>query len=178
MPEISAERPLRWTVRRRRAAQLVAEDEISDAAIARQCGITDRTLRNWKHYPGFAARVAEHIHELGAQLDRYAIARRDKRMAALNDRWEAAAELIDARATQYAKVPGGKTGLIVRQIKVTGAGEDRVTISEYAADTALMSEMRQMEKQAAQEAGQWSEKATVAVDLIRREYVGVDPDDV
>jgi hypothetical protein len=36
-----------------------------------------------------------------------------------------------------------------------------VTVEEYQVDTGLLKELREHEKQAAQELGQWSEKARV-----------------
>lgn len=54
-------------------------------------------------------------------------------------------------------IPGGKTGLVVRQWK--GAGSQ--IREEFAPDTALSAEIRATVKQIAQEKGQWSEKSEI-----------------
>lgn len=55
-------------------------------------------------------------------------------------------------------VAGGKTGLIVHNVKGVGKGEDFQLIDLYEVDTGLLKELREHEKQAAQELGQWTEK--------------------
>jgi len=52
-----------------------------------------------------------------------------------------------------ADIPGGNTGLLVRDYK--GRNADKPV---YKADTALMAEMRATERQAAEEMGQWVER--------------------
>lgn len=68
--------------------------------------------------------------------------------------------MIEQRAADptMAEAPGGDTGLMVRSIKVVGNGEDAEAINLYSVDTALMAEIRNTLKQAAQEVGGWSEK--------------------
>src|SRR5439155_9215608 len=73
---------------------------------------------------------------------------------ALQDRWDRARRLIDARARDLADIPGGNTGLLVRDYK--GRNAD---VAVYKADTALMAEMRAAERQAAEELGQWVPKS-------------------
>lgn len=51
--------------------------------------------------------------------------------------------------TRFHAIPGGSTGLIVRKLKATG--------TEYAVDTGVLSELREMEKHIAIELGQWQE---------------------
>ncbi len=56
------------------------------------------------------------------------------------------------------KVPGGKTGLIVRQIKAVGSGAGMKIVPEYVLDTGLLKELRAHEQQAAgelQSRGDW-----------------------
>lgn len=55
-------------------------------------------------------------------------------------------------------VPGLNTGLIVKDIKSVGYGDDAELVDVYRVDTPLMNEIRQGLKQAAQEVGQWTEK--------------------
>ena len=55
-------------------------------------------------------------------------------------------------------VAGGRTGLIVHNVKGVGKGDDFKLIDVYEVDTSLLKEMREHEKQAAIEVGQWQEK--------------------
>jgi hypothetical protein len=124
-------------------------------------------------------------------------------VAAQNDRWQRYQRLIDAAAADptMADIPGGDTGMLVRTaklVKVYDAGPvaasldlDRdvdpeqlrsakreVLVYEYARETSVSAEMRALEKQAAQELGQWAEKREVTGDLLVRQYVGVNVDSV
>jgi hypothetical protein len=88
------------------------------------------------------------------------ISSRNARVQALQDRWSMLradlASLKAERAAAMADVPGGKTGLIVRQYQC-GA----LALPVYKVDTgllSLLSELRAIEKQAAEELGQWREK--------------------
>jgi uncharacterized protein YjcR len=46
-----------WNNQHERAAELLAEGELTNAAICSQLGIAPSTLRNWKNRPEFAERV-------------------------------------------------------------------------------------------------------------------------
>ena len=88
-----------------------------------------------------------------------AITERSNRVSILDDILTRYRALIEARALDMADVAGGKTGLLVRQLKQVGSGRDAQIVEEYAADTAVTREMRAAMQQAAQELGQWQEKA-------------------
>ena len=94
----------------------------------------------------------------------FEISNRNARIQALQDRWDRARRLIDARARDLADIPGGNTGRLVRDYK--GRNAD---VAVYKADTALMAEMRATERQAAEELGQWvtkSEPSNLNLDLM------------
>jgi predicted transcriptional regulator len=144
-----------------RAAVLLAENRLSDSDIAATLGVSRASISRWKRRPEFQTRVTvlqQRINEVALQT---AIADREKRVAALNDRWERMQRVLDERAADpgVASAPGGTTGLVVKQMKMIGAGEAAMPITEYAVDTSLLKEMRATEQQAAQELGQWSEKS-------------------
>lgn len=160
----------RWDGRRERAAVLLAEDELSDQKIADEIGVNKKTLELWKRSPEFATRIVEHVKALEAEALKFAIAKKRKRVAALQDRWDRMQQVIVERGanedlgvyrferdpetqeiTGTHIVPGWSTGLLVRK-------ETQNTL-EFKVDTGLLAELRDHEKQAAQELGQWIEKA-------------------
>lgn len=187
----------RWSKRTEEAALLVAKDEQTDTEIAKACKISQRQLERWKLHPDFAARVQEHRDAWREQIKAQGIADRQNRVDAANDRHQRMQRVIEARAEEHAAVPGGATGLLVRTAKLVkvytsdadpddsdDGGETLysakrdVIVYEYAVDTGLLKEMREHEKQVAQDLGQWTEKQEHAGELLVRQYVGVPVEDV
>lgn len=159
-----------------RAAELIAADELSDEEIAAEIGVSARTLYRWKKNENFQKLVTEYREKLTAAMWRLPIAQKRKRVATLNKLHESALRLIEARAEKYAEdedAAGGDTGLLVKTERTVGP----VTTVEYAADTALMREIRALEEQAAKELGQWNEGAPANTTEIRM-YIGVNVEDV
>lgn len=152
-----------WTKPRIEAAQLLAEDDLTDAEIASQVGVTRAGLAKWKVHPSFAGRVAEIVAEIESEIRIRGIARQMKRVDALQHRWLLMKRVIAERseADEMQGVAGGTTGLLVRTFKVVGNGPDAHVVPEFAVDTGLLKELREHEKQAAQELGQWTEKKQV-----------------
>lgn len=185
----------RWSKKTEEAALLVAKDEQTDQAIADACKVHKVTLERWKQHPEFSARVQEHRDTWRTEIKARGIADRQNRIDALNNRHERMQRVIEARAEELADVPGGGTGLLVRQAKLvkvyTSNGDDKdedgetlysakrdVVVYEYTVDTALLKEMRETEKQAAQDLGQWTEKQEHSGEMLVRQYVGVPLEDV
>lgn len=166
-----------WTKKRTRAAQLVAEDRLTDDEIAAELGISRRSLACWKKHPDFAARVAEIVESMRQAILAEGIANKQNRIDALNERATLMRQVIAERAADMVGIPGGGTGLMVRTYKAIGTGEFARQVEEYAVDTPLLREMREHEKQAAIETGQWEEKSQVSGSVLIREY-GVSLDQV
>lgn len=192
----------RWSKRAEQAALLVAQDEIPDRLIAQRCRIGERTLERWKQHDEFAARVRDHVETWRAELKAKGIAERQNRIDAQNDRHARLQRVIGARAEEHKDVPGGDTGLLVRQVKLVKAydagrpDEDdqvdeelegqphggalkrqrrrgglqplklAVEVEEYAVDTGLLKEMRELEELVAKETGQRSHNVTLTRDVI------------
>lgn len=162
----------RWSKARELAARLVADDELSDDQIAARCGIGRATLARWKRHPVFRGRVAQYGALWRQQVEREGIADRLQRLRALHDRWRRLQAVIAARAADPAvqAVPGGTTGLLTRTVKVVGAGPNATMVEEYQVDVGLLKELREHEKQAAIELGQWEEKqdhgGTIRIEVI------------
>ena len=175
-------RSFAWTKQRARAAELVADGDLTDDAIASALGCARSTLAVWRAHPEFTARVAEILAAYTAAVLARGIARQERRIDAANDRHARMQRVIEARAGDptMADVPGGTEGLLVRQYRTVGRGDDAEVVEQYAIDTGLLREMRAHEEQVAKELGQWIEKSdlTSGGQPLRREYVGVTIDDV
>lgn len=149
-----------WTEARLLAAHLVAEGQLSDSEIAVEIGVNRRTVQRWKDHPEFTAKVAEYREALDMAILSKGIANRVRRVEALDSRWQGMKTVIAERGADDAMrdVPGGKTGLLTHDVKMIGGGEFGERVDVYEFDAALMKELREHEKQAAQELGQWEEK--------------------
>jgi len=152
----------RWTKQLEEAAVLIADGMMTHQEIADKLGVHRVTVTVWNSDPKFKARVAELIEAFRISTLNFAISRREKRVAALQDRWSKLQRVIEERSTnpKLAKVEGGTTGLIVHNVKGLGKGDDFQLIDLYEVDTGLLKELREHEKQAAQELGQWVEKGS------------------
>jgi transposase-like protein len=154
----------KWTREKNEAARLYAERELSTYKIADKLGIDQSTLHRWKQHPEFMQRIGEIQAEIAAEVRRHGIAVLENRVKAAQERWLLMQQVIAERAEseQMRGVPGGQTGLLVHTVKGVGRGEDFQLVDLYEVDTALLNELRQHEKQAAQELGQWTEKQEFA----------------
>jgi hypothetical protein len=157
----------RWHARATKAAELVAEGSLTYPAIAAEVGVARQTVWEWRQHPEFRARVAEHQAEIREEVRRLGVASRENRVRAYNARWERMRRIIEERAADPAMqgVPGGTTGLLVRTVKRIGTGDQARDVEEFTVDTGLLRELRDLEKQAAQDLGQWAEKSEVAASV-------------
>src|SRR5260370_38227127 len=102
------------TKKREKAAQLIAQDHLSDEKIAIEVGISRRSLARWKGDRKFIARVERITTAYADSVLRHGLARKTRRLAVLNDLHEKSLQAITDRAgdPERAGVAGGKTGLI------------------------------------------------------------------
>lgn len=138
------------------AAQYIAEGRLEYGEIAQKVGVERTTLHRWRKEEKFAARVDCLREEFLAAAQDRAIARKDYRLSVLNAKHDKLLTLIEQRAADptMAEIPGGSTGLVVRQLKVSG----ETVVSEFVFDRAVLQELRALEEQAAKELGQFVEK--------------------
>lgn len=110
--------------------------------------------------PEVAARVRELQAEIGAKLEKAAIRDIDARIREYQSRWDRMRQVIDERADAQENqgVAGGRTGLLVRTLKSIRQGEESTVVEEFAVDTGLLREIRELELQVARELGQFIEK--------------------
>lgn len=154
------------TGRQEKAAVLAAEDRYTDEQIAAKVGVKRNSLAKWKRTPLFIARVAEITKELADYARRRGIARREHRLAVLQETHNRLWQVIEDRVAdpEMASIPGGATGLLVRK-PVTSMGV--VAGYEYAVDTGTIRELRAIQEQAAKELGQVVEKHAVGIGSLR-----------
>jgi hypothetical protein len=154
------------------AVQLIAADEITDAEIAERVGVNPATLWRWKKRDDFRDALKAYITECEESFVNVGIGQKNRRLAMLGDQFLRMRTVMLERAAdpKMADIPGGKTGLLCRTVKGVGRGDDFELIDLYEVDTALLKEMRETMKQAAQESGQWVEKTALTDPSGKREY--------
>jgi len=152
-----------WTRKRQEAALLMADAALTRKQIEAKLRIPQRTLADWCLHPQFKQRVEELRDEIREELRSIHIAVLENRLKHLQHRHDLMMQIIAERAADQnmAHVPGGRTGLMVRDVKSVRPGDDAEMVELYEVDAALLRELRETEKQAAQELGQWEEKQSV-----------------
>lgn len=157
------------------AAVLLAEDRLTHAQIASDCRISERTLYNWKRDPAFLAEVKRIEAQLAEAALTRGIAQRWRRLDRLQRDWRRLQKLIEARAAAMAgDVDGGETGLLAHDQKSVGHGENAQVVDVYRFDKAIMDALLNIEKQAAEELGQWVDKVAPTTPDGTKPYDGLD----
>jgi hypothetical protein len=87
-----------------------------------------------------------------------------QRIDGYNERRQRLLAVIGERAVAGWDAPGASTGLLVRRERSIGSGANQKFVAEYEVDTGLLRELRELEKQAAIDLGQWTEKRDVKMD--------------
>lgn len=139
-----------------KAAQLIVLKGMRRVAVCKRLKMSRSTIWEWEQQPEFRAEIARLLLEIERRMLHLKIAVRAHRVYSLNNRWLALQQIVRERGenSEYAKVPGGKTGLLVKRLKVIGKGEDAQLVEEWEVDTGLLAELRACETQAAKELGQ------------------------
>jgi phage terminase small subunit len=121
--------------------------------------------------------IKEAVQEWRDEVKASGIASLEYRVASLDDMEQRYRRLIEARRDAYTDtdVIGGDTGLVVKQYKMVGGGENAQLVEEYVADTAVTKEIRAIYDDVAKELGQRVDNLNVSGTL-KREYVIVRPD--
>lgn len=168
----SARVPPVMTPDKLRAVELLAEGSTPIEQVAKQLGLNRRTLWTWRQEPAFLAALKAYEAELEQDSLRFAIARRRERLSDYDQRRFKFLQIVAKRAAWFAEnrpdVPGGETGLLQIQLKVVGSGPAAYTVEEYLPDVALSRELRELNRAAATELGQWSEKTQVEAQVAQR----------
>ena len=137
------------------AARLAYDGNLTDEQIAVRVERNRATLNRWKQsdiYKRETARLAEIARTQNANV---LLRSRDYRLEKLQNRHDKLLQVIAERAEylELQNVPGGKTGALVLEPR-TVAGRP-VVVAKF--DAALFREIRDLERQAAEECGQYGE---------------------
>ncbi len=180
--------PWEWTSERERAAQLVADGQLTNDEIAARCDIARDTLQDWKRTAEFSARVQEHIASFRAKITADGLADRINQIAFIKARLAAIRGIYRARGELNESAPGDtpiQKGLQVKTLKslrVTvksrkkkiSDSEILKLVEEYAIDTATCSEERALLQHLSILMGDWKQKTQVeltgelsVVDILR-----------
>jgi phage terminase small subunit len=121
--------------------------------------------------------VADKAVESAAKLFELEITSKQDRVRRYAEIQERLWQIVEERSADpaMAKVPGGKSGFIVRQIKIIGTGANQRIVPEYVADTGLAREIRAINQQAAEELGQWKNELEDEKRPNKGTYRWIDP---
>jgi len=165
----------KWSDGKRWAAEQLAKGELSYLEIARHLDINETTLASWRRHPDFAIEVERLSRNYSDAMARYPVGIKVRRLRRLQERLEKLDQIAEERgaAADMDGIPGGRTGFLVitkrfEPIPVLDAEGNavlddqgrRVMVTppaEVELDAGLLKEMREVEKQAAIESGQWDE---------------------
>lgn len=178
--------------KKHQAAILFAEGLHSERQIARELNVARSTLQEWKDHPDFIEVQAEYEREVRTEALHLAIANKTERIRVLDMLHRKTIEAIEARASAFqsdddpishaarvfgdAPPPEAATGLFAAKRSISATGKP---VTDWVFDASLVKEIRELEKQAAQELGQWSEKSEVTTDGgMRIEIVGIADEDM
>ncbi len=155
----------KWTKPKELAATLAADGQLDNQEIGQRCDVNASTFERWRHAPEFQSRVAEHLEAYRATIAKQYYKEKDNRVADRHQQIERLKRVIAARAKAHAfetvidpatkrkkkvPVPGGDTGLLVREIRY---GEP-----VYLFDAALDAAYRAHLVEIATEVGDWKQK--------------------
>lgn len=157
----------------RRAAELLARNELSIEEAAEQVGVPAERLREWLKSRSFARLIEEAWHNDLAISSAFWTALRSERVKRLQDIANRLLSIITEREKAYTTgVPGARSGLLAQKIVVntrTGAQS-----TEWYVDTALVRELREVLKHIAIELGQWEETRQKQREAIIKVLSGFD----
>jgi DNA-binding CsgD family transcriptional regulator len=151
------------TVNQLRAAQLVAEDRLTNTEIAKKCKVARRTVDNWKKLAAFRAEVQRIQRAAEQQVVECAVSDKKRRVAQLNADWlaldriqkEQAAFLRAVEKKHKIVIAGASTGLVTERVTTAG--------TEYRLNTALLRARLAIQEEVARELGQRIDKSARAL---------------
>lgn len=141
-------------------AMLAPADRTIRSVIA-ELGISRTQFFKWRQDPLFDRLLEESRAAYAKRFFHIGLVNKEQRLMHLNDMHERLMEVIEERAESpiYKEAPGGSTGLIVKTIRIiTPKGKPPIRINEYKVDTATLAELREIQRDVAEEMGQLTQK--------------------
>lgn len=145
--------------------RMALEEGMSNAQIAEKVGVSSGTIATWLKRPEYKEAINRYNELLQEETFRLSVANKSRRIQDYQNIRDRIQTVIDGRAEAYSHIPGGKSGLLVKQVKSIGSGINAYEASEYVYDTSLVRDILAISKQAAIEKGEWSEKSTLDVNV-------------
>lgn len=104
------------------------------------------------------------IAQFREEVSQLAITNVQARLETIDDLKRRYLQVIAERAEQYGKTneaPGVGTGLLVRQERIIGSGENAEKVIAFKIDDCVREAIQRLDEQAAKELGQWSDKLNI-----------------
>lgn len=163
--------------------RMACDEGLSNAVIGDKLGFAAQTIRMWLERPDYKESIHLYYQILEEETYRAAGSVRAKRIQILQLQLDKLLELQRQRGNSYSHIEsGGDTGLLVKEIKTVGTGQNAYDVAEYKYDSAVVRDIAMLTKQIAQEKGEWSEKSdhnvniTETIKVIRFEKQERPPD--
>lgn len=151
--------------RQHEAAELLATGRIPSKEVARQIGVTPETVYRWMKdgtFAPFQQLVRDYQGRYAEQVYQRGLSRREVRVESLVNLHERMMLIVDGRAKEMSKVPGGASGLLQHDIKSVGWGAQAEIMDIYRFDAPLVEKIMEIQKEIATELGQRVEKKEIS----------------
>lgn len=149
--------------KKEKAAYLLGTTSDSVDEIAIYAGTTKMSIMDWLGDPEFTLRVTHFQNAHLAEMKRLPYARKADRIKAYSDDLQRLDTVIAARQRSFTAIgetesnttTGGVSGLVIHKIKAVGTGDMQTIVDEYEIDNALLQMRLAVNKQMAQELGDY-----------------------
>jgi hypothetical protein len=142
--------------RRAIAAQLIVEGKLTRREIGEVVGVSARHLQNWAKKPDFQEMIENARLVYSKRFLTEGLAQRGRRLLVLNQVHEKVLDAVTERANSddMQNVPGGTTGMVAKQIKGIGKGDDFAVIETYSIDTPVVKSILEIHNAVREELGE------------------------
>ena len=152
--------PFTWSPKSEQAAELLAGG-LSITKTAKRVEVDEKTIDRWKRQPEFRTRLEERLAAIRTEIRTGGLAVRENRIAAERRRHGQIMAFVRKRAgnPRLGGVEGDDSGFFIRREKSLHVGEQAYErIEEIELDTAVTTELRELEQAIATEVGDWKTK--------------------
>ena len=182
-----------WTEANLQALAYEAEGRFTALQISLATGLSVSAVRTLRKSEDFMTEVYNLQEKYRTSLIEIGLADKINRVKLYSDRLERMQQVVEEREAaatsqeaaeaygikfdeELAKTPGGKSGLMVHEVKIVGTGRNAMVLDVFSVDTSMLKTEADIAKQLAQELGQFTEKTESTI--VRKLYIGVALDDI